>query len=335
MRKIVLLFLTGIVAAGLAGTAAFFSIAGLIKLFAGASIAVAIMASTLEMSKLVIASVLYQYWNDFNRTLRAYLVIATIVIATITSIGIYGFLSGSYQNAKLKHDLVKTSVDSLYIRQTNFSNSIEYCKLQLQQKNLQLNNLSSIQNLQETRASKLVSSNRSSRYAEYSSKRTSNELSKINEEINLLNKRLIEYSDSLSKSKIALAKTSAQSDLSSELGSLTYISKITNIEMDKIVNVLILLFIIVFDPLAICMVLVFNFLSTKGKYTIREDSNGISYENSVKDSRIQSDNGTDNTVYQVKEKDDIRPEENENQPNDQSNKHHDRMRKLYTGAVSV
>jgi hypothetical protein len=83
------------------------------------------------------------------------------------------------------------------------------------------------------------------------------------------------------------------------------------------------------------MVLVFNFLSTKGKYTIREDSNGISYENSVKDSRIQSDNGTDNTVYQVKEKDDIRPEENENQPDDQSNKHHDRMRKLYTGAVSV
>ena len=97
MNKKLLFYLIGGLSVILAGTAAFFSIAGLAKLFAGAAVAVMIMASALEVSKLIIASFLYQYWQTLAVTLKSYLLIATVIIMTITSISIYGFLSAAYQ----------------------------------------------------------------------------------------------------------------------------------------------------------------------------------------------------------------------------------------------
>jgi hypothetical protein len=95
MNKLALKIFVGLVALSLAGCAAFFSIVGLSKLFAGAALAVIVMASTLEASKLVIASFLYRFWATVNKSLRAYLLVAITIIAIITSIGIYGFLSGA------------------------------------------------------------------------------------------------------------------------------------------------------------------------------------------------------------------------------------------------
>ena len=83
-------------ALSVSASAAFYSVSGLSKLFAGASLAVIIMASSLEISKLVTASLLYQYWDKLNKILRTYLTIATIVLVLITSMGIYGFLSAAY-----------------------------------------------------------------------------------------------------------------------------------------------------------------------------------------------------------------------------------------------
>ena len=60
-------------------SAAFYSVTGLSKLFAGASFQVMIMAGSLEIAKLVIASLLYQYWSQLNKILRTYLSIATVI----------------------------------------------------------------------------------------------------------------------------------------------------------------------------------------------------------------------------------------------------------------
>ena len=66
-------------------------------MFAGASTEVIIMAGSLEIAKLVTASLLYQYWGTINKILRTYLTIATVILIIITSMGIYGFLSAAYQ----------------------------------------------------------------------------------------------------------------------------------------------------------------------------------------------------------------------------------------------
>ena len=91
-------------------SAAFYSVVGLSKLFAGASLQVMIMAGSLEAAKLVIASLLYQYWAEINKFLRAYLVIATLVLITITSGGIYGFLSGAYQETATQSEFLDKEV---------------------------------------------------------------------------------------------------------------------------------------------------------------------------------------------------------------------------------
>jgi hypothetical protein len=91
-------FLIAISALSVSASAAFYSVSGLSKLFAGASFEVIIMAGSLEVAKLVIASLLYQYWDTINKVLRTYLSIATVILVLITSMGIYGFLSAAYQD---------------------------------------------------------------------------------------------------------------------------------------------------------------------------------------------------------------------------------------------
>ena len=261
MNKTALKILVGFVALALAACAAFFSIVGLSKLFAGAMLAVIAMASTLEISKLVIASYLYQQWKVVNKTLRVYLISAVTIIAIITSIGIYGFLSGAYQNTKSKYDLTQSITDSLSVKKSYFDSGLVSYQSQLVSKTTQLNNLSSIRNSQEQRAANLINSNKSFKSVEKSASNTDKFIKILNKEIAQLNDSIVKYSTESSKLKLNITQASIQNELSSELGSLTYISKVLNIPMDKVVNILIILFIIVFDPLAICMVIAFNQLN--------------------------------------------------------------------------
>lgn len=269
MNNTILKILVGVIALSLAACAGFFSIVGLSKLFAGAAVAVVIMASTLEASKLILASVLYQQWNSISKVLRFYLLAAIIVIASITSIGIYGFLSGAYQNTKSKYDLTQTQTDSLAAQKMYYESSVNTFKGQLELKTGQLNNLTNLRNSQEQRASQLTSSNQSTYYADRSATQTDRTIKKLSSEIDDLNRKVINYSDSASKMNVAIGQLKLKNEISSELGSLSYISKVLDVPMDNIVNILILLFIVVFDPLAICMVLVFNHLNISYKNTTK------------------------------------------------------------------
>lgn len=261
MNKTILKILVGIIALALAACAAFFSIVGLSKLFAGAFVAVVFMASTLEASKLVIASFLYRTWSTVNKVLRTYLIAAVAIIALITSIGIYGFLSGAYQNTKSKYELSTSQNDSLLIKKSYYDNNLTSYKTQLEIKTNQLNNLSNIRNAQESRATQLVTLNKSSKSADRSAIKTDKSIAQLNKDINILNDSIVKFSTESSKLKLQSTQANLQSDVASELGSLTYISRVTGISMDTVVNILIILFMIVFDPLAICMVLAFNYLN--------------------------------------------------------------------------
>ena len=80
--------LIAISALSVSTSAAFYSVSGLSKLFAGATLAVIIMATSLEVAKLVIASLLYQYRETLPRLLKYYLTTAAVVLVLITSMGI-------------------------------------------------------------------------------------------------------------------------------------------------------------------------------------------------------------------------------------------------------
>ena len=78
-----------------AGTGAYFSVTGLGILFSGATLSVIIMASSLELGKLVTTSWLFRYWNKANILMRVYMIFAVFALMAITSIGIYGILTSA------------------------------------------------------------------------------------------------------------------------------------------------------------------------------------------------------------------------------------------------
>jgi hypothetical protein len=107
LKKALFPFIIAASALSVSASAAFYSVSGLSKLFAGASFEVIVMAGSLEVAKLVIASLLYQYWETLNKLLRTYLVVASLILVLITSMGIYGFLSAAYQETYSELSIVK------------------------------------------------------------------------------------------------------------------------------------------------------------------------------------------------------------------------------------
>jgi amino acid permease len=107
------IFITGLVALTVALCAAFFSVQGIAALYTGHYWSVVLMASGLEVGKLVAASYLHRFWSKTSILLKFYLTIAVIILMAITSLGVFGFLSSAYQVNFAKVELVDTKQQSL------------------------------------------------------------------------------------------------------------------------------------------------------------------------------------------------------------------------------
>lgn len=106
-------YVVGASALFIAGCSAFFSVCGLGLLFVGSATAVIIMASSLEVGKLVAASFLYRYWHYLNRLLRIYLMVAVLVLIGITSLGNYGYLARAYERTHTRIALLEEQIASV------------------------------------------------------------------------------------------------------------------------------------------------------------------------------------------------------------------------------
>ena len=238
-------------ALSVSASAAVYSVTGLSMLFAGASTAVMIMAASLEVSKLVIASLLYQYWNKLNKILRTYLTIAALILILITSAGIYGYLSSAYQKTADQTSIVDSKIASLESKKKLFEETRDNILKEKQSIASLQGTLSQASTTQYTdKNGNLVvrSNNAAVRNIESASK--SNE--KLSAKIDIVNDSIFSI-----ESKILETKTTAVGE--SELGPLKYLSALTGVAMDKIINWYILVIIFVFDPLAIALVVAANF----------------------------------------------------------------------------
>ena len=238
-------------ALSVSASAAVYSVTGLSMLFAGASTAVIIMAASLEVAKLVIASLLYQYWGKLNKILRVYLTIAAAVLILITSAGIYGYLSSAYQKTADQTSIIDSRVASLETKKKLFEETRDNILKEKQFIASLQGTLSQSSTTQYTdKKGNLVvrSNNAIIRNIESASK--SNE--KLSGKIDVVNDSIFSL-----ESKILEIKTTAIGE--SELGPLKFLSKLTGVAMDRIINWYILVIIFVFDPLAIALVIAANF----------------------------------------------------------------------------
>lgn len=244
-------FIIALSALSVSASAAVYSVTGLSMLFAGASTAVIIMAASLEISKLVIASLLYQYWSKINKILRTYLTIAAAILILITSAGIYGYLSSAYQKTADQTSIVDSKIAALESKKKLFEETRDNILKEKQSIATLQGTLSQASTTQYTdKKGNLVvrSNNAAIRNIESASK--SNE--KLSAKIDVVNDSIFSL-----EAKILEVKTTVIGK--SELGPLKYLSKLTGIEMDRIINWYILIIIFVFDPLAISLVIAANF----------------------------------------------------------------------------
>jgi len=91
-----LALLTMITALSISAVAIYYSVAGLVAIFAAAAVPIMIMGGTLEIAKLVTAVWLHRYWSIATWWLRTYLALAVVILMLITSMGIFGFLSKAH-----------------------------------------------------------------------------------------------------------------------------------------------------------------------------------------------------------------------------------------------
>lgn len=226
-------------------SAAFYSVYGLSNLFAGASTAVIIMASSLEFAKLVTASALYQYWDKVNILLKTYLSIAMVVLIAITSAGIYGFLSGAYQETSAKEAITSTEIGILKSKQSRLIRDSEVLNSNITTWSEALANPTTIQYVDQESGLLVTTTSSRQRKALQSQ---------------LEESRMVytSVSDSISSIDIQILDLKVNDETTRELGPLKYVSTLIDKPMDSIINWFMLLIIFVFDPLAIALVIVAN-----------------------------------------------------------------------------
>lgn len=264
-------FIISFAALSVSASAAFYSVSGLSKLFAGASFEVIIMATSLEVAKLVIASLLYQYWDTINKWLKLYLSIAALVLVFITSIGIYGFLSAAYQATASEMLVVDNKVKFLTQKKNFYEADLTRYDKDLETIGANINNLSTAKSSQ-IQVRDITSTTGFRTTVSTTELRMAQKRIEVEEE----NRKLVQVkreavADSLQKYQLTILELENTSEVAGELGPLKYISGLTGIPMDKIINYLLLIIIFVFDPLAISLVIAANFAFNQIKPKKEED----------------------------------------------------------------
>ena len=217
------------------------------------------MAGSLEFAKLVVASLLYQYWDTINKGLRAYLSIACLVLILITSGGIYGFLSGAYQSTANQSELLDKSLMILNQKQVRFEEQKVDLKIEKQNLNksisdlrVALSNPAQVQYIDKESGTLITTSSSSARRALQSELKTA---TRSRGDINI---KIEAVMDPINSTDMALLNKEVSNEAESELGPLKYLAETTGQDMGQVVNWFLLLIVFVFDPLAIALVIAAN-----------------------------------------------------------------------------
>jgi len=231
-------YLVGLSAFLIAGSAAFFSVFGISKLFSGAALAVIIMAGSLEIGKLVGASFLYRYWNKISLWLKIYMTVGVITLVGITSAGIFGFLSNAYQGATIEFEKESTKLLYKEDRLTQLEEDKQYLKDELEFAISELpdNYITAKRKLREDYNPKVLE----------------------------MNDQILDVKSEIGDLKTALIETGI------DVGPAIYLARAFGTDVDSVVKFFIFILIFVFDPMAVALVISYN-IAMVNRQSFQED----------------------------------------------------------------
>ena len=250
--------LLGLSALFVALNAAFFSVSGLSKLFAGAAFSVIIMASSLELAKLITAGYLYNYWDKINKSFRIYLSGAVLILILITSLGIYGFLTSAFQSTYNQFSVSEKQLSFLQQKEKFWADDVARYDVELSRISENISTLSNARatgiQVRDTASTTGFRNTISTTELRLSQKRIGVEEQNRKD---VQAKREV-VADSLQTIQLKILDVESDEGVSSELGPLQYLSGLLDKPMDVIINWFILIIIFVFDPLAVALVIAFS-----------------------------------------------------------------------------
>jgi hypothetical protein len=261
--------LLGFSALFVASCAAYFSVLGIATLFSGSFLQVVVMASSLELGKLVATSYLYRFWSKTTALLKVYLILAIFVLMGITSIGIFGYLMAAYQVNSSK-----------FMQNTAQVEMIKQQKMLLDQEVTQ--NTKRMATLNEARASqekRLPSMSKQAAAPVYTDmERSANEIKSLTQR----NQELLAEQHNKDKEIISIESETRKNK---DIGTFKFVADAIGQPLDFVVLIFVCILICVFDPLALSLLLAFNIAST-GKITKDCDDPQILEETTISDELV-------------------------------------------------
>lgn len=265
---------TTLIATVIAGAAAFFSVFGLAKLFAGAGVYALILFGAIEIGKLVSVSVLYRFWKKFSWGLKTALTTMVIVVMFITSMGIYGFLRNAYDKTSNEYNIIQKEVNISEQKKSAIQLEIDRYQQDIDSKNSQINTYIGNRNIQESSMAEMRNKGADTNFASGerwvfrdNANKTQNSVNETNEQINVLRDqngesygKINALNDSISSIDRNILELESN-DIAIEIGPYKYLSELSGIPIDNVVGYLIFIIMFVFDPFAIVLIIVANRLS--------------------------------------------------------------------------
>jgi len=281
-----MVYLTFLSALLLSGIAAYYSIIGLASIFVGAFWPVVVMGSSLEFAKVVTTSWLYRNWRKIPILLKTYLTVAVLILMLITSMGIFGYLSKAHLEQS-------TMIGPIADKVALYDDKIKTLKENIDANKLALKQL-------DAAVDQVMARTEDSKGAERSvqiRKAQQKERSRLNDEIAGSQKEIVKVTEERAPIQNELRKSE------SDFGPIKYVAELIygsgdRDVIDKAVRLVIILIMLVFDPLAVLLLIAANMSMKKPEKVLPKKEEAV-----IIKPNYEPDDGplTTNQVEQIKE----------------------------------
>jgi len=238
----------------IASCAAFFSIIGIGMLFSGSAIASMIMASSLEIGKLVATTFLYRYWKSSRLLLKTYLILAVVALMFITSLGIFGYLTSAYQQSSIENKLSEEKIVYIQDQKKMYGDKINDAKKRIE-------NITKLRTSQENRLNESITNviiSRNPIQLAQIQQSTKEFIDKSEQDMDVENNKIQSTVDEIQKLDKQISDIKIKSGGQKDLQTFKFVADEFGVDINKVVKWFIICLISVFDPLAICLLLAYN-----------------------------------------------------------------------------
>ena len=262
----------------IAGCAAYFSVYGIGLLFSGATIAAMVMASSLELGKLVTTSWLFRYWHKANILMKTYMIIAIFALMGITSLGVFGFLTAAFQKSSLETELSINKIATLETQKLEENSKIEATKKSIDK-------IYALRSSQESRLTEVLTNTLIARnpiQLQNIQNQINDQIGDLNKQLDAENDKLKTSSDKMSKLDESIFKLKVDNSQKKDITTFKFVADQFNTTIQNVVKWFISVLIAVFDPLAVILLLAYNISSNK-VYDTEEDTNVVEKDQPIDD----------------------------------------------------